>query len=112
MFNLKAKVMKQPFQASPAKPRGFERGDETGERLINWISYTQNKLITVFLLNQYQTRFVHTLSANLAVPFSSNTPPSSGAFIRRTEVHPLAVVLAKQTSGLDFCQLELRENCK
>lgn len=28
------------------------------------------------------------------------------------EVHPYAVVLAEQTSGVDFCQLELRENCK
>lgn len=87
-------------------------GNETGARLVNWISYTQNKLITVFLLSQYQTRSVHTISANLAVPFSSNTPPSSGAFILMIEVHPFAVVLAKQTSGLDFCQLELRENCK
>lgn len=66
----------------------------------------------MFLLNRYETRFVHTLPANLAVPFSSNTSPSSGAFMLVIEVHPLAVVFAKQTSGLDFCQLELRENCK
>lgn len=66
----------------------------------------------MFLLNQYQTRSVHTLSVNLAVPFSANTPPPPGAFMLTIEVHPLAVILEKQTSGLDFCQLELRENCK